>query len=254
MLLGPILSTLLAPGAPPTPVGADSASAPSCRALAAAMAPEPLVPDLAAALSAHGGAVRWVVERRPLVVWLQPRPRGVAPTVNTAGEWQAALAEGVLGWSDAVPGLRVAIGRDSASADVRVVWASTLPAAEAGDPAAGAFTSVSRAATGDAASPRAAFTAFTAGRTSLDPGPDGRAVAATVVLAARAGDGVPYQPRDARAVVRHELGHALGLGHHASPASVMAPLVRDERIGDGDRAVLRALYMLPAGAPCRATP
>jgi hypothetical protein len=32
----------------------------------------------------------------------------------------------------------------------------------------------------------------------------------------------------------------------------MAPVVRAERIGEADRAVLRALYTLPAGAPCRA--
>jgi hypothetical protein len=245
MLLAPLLATLLAPSAPPAlAAAADSATAPSCRVLAAAMAPEPLVPDLAAALAAHGGAVRWVVAGRALVVWLQPRPRGVGPTLNTAAEWQGALAEGVLGWSGAVPGLRLAIGRDSASADVRVVWTGTLPAAEQGDPAAGTFAS-----TTDASS---ALAGFTAGRTTLEPGPDGQAVAATVVLAARARDGVAYQPRDARAVVRHELGHALGLGHHASPASVMAPVVRAERIGEADRAVLRALYTLPAGAPCRA--
>jgi hypothetical protein len=248
MLLGPLLATLLASGVPPVSA-ADSATAPSCRALAAAMAPEPLVPDLAAALAAHGGAVRWVTEGRPLVVWLQPRPRGVAPTLNTAFEWQAALAEGALGWSDAVPGLRLAIGHDSARADVRVVWARTLPAAQPGDPTAGALTSLPPAPSVDAASTLAAFTA---GRTTLEPAPDGRAVAATVVLAARSADGIPYQPRDARAVVRHELGHALGLGHHASPASVMAPVVRAERIGEADRAVLRALYTLPAGAPCRA--
>jgi hypothetical protein len=88
---------------------------------------------------------------------------------------------------------RVALGRDSAAADVRVVRTATPP------PAA-------------------------------------------------AGDGAPYQPTAVRAVARHEMGHVLGLAHHAAATSVMAPLVRAERIGDEDGAVLRALHALPAGA------
>ena len=60
--------------------------------------------------------------------------------------------------------------------------------------------------------------------------------------------------RDVRVVARHEMGHVLGLAHHAAPTSVMAALVSAERIGEGDRAVLRALYALPAGAPCTALP
>lgn len=233
-MLTTLLATLLASGAP---IADDPA--PGCRALAAAVAPAPLVADLAAALVAHGGAVRWsrggAAGGRTVTVWLQPRPRGIAPTLHTDGEWRAALVAGALGWDGVVPDLRLAIGRDSASADVRVVWAGTLPAAAPGDPTAGALA------------------ALTAGRTTLEPDVAGHARVATVVLAARAGDGVAYQPRDARAVLRHEMGHALGLAHHRSPASVMAPLVSAEQVGEADRAVLRALYALPAGAPCRGT-
>jgi hypothetical protein len=234
ILLGAALPAL----AGPTAAADDPALVPACRALAAAVAPAPLVADLTAALAVHGGAVRWepAEAARPLVVWLQPRPRRLAPTLHTEGEWRAALVDGVLAWSDVVSGLRVAVGRDSAAADVRVVWTATLPRAEAGDPAAGTL---------------GAPTGITAGRTLLDPDDSGRAARATVLLAAAAGDGAPYQPRDVRAVARHEMGHVLGLAHHAAATSVMAPLVSAERIGDADRAVLRALYALPAGARCR---
>jgi len=73
---------------------------------------------------------------------------------------------------------------------------------------------------------------------------------AHVRLAVFAPGGVRYSVEDVRAVARHELGHALGLAHHAAPTSVMAPLVRAERLTDEDRATLRALYALPIGARC----
>ena len=67
-------------------------------------------------------------------------------------------------------------------------------------------------------------------------------------------EGERYSVEDVRAVARHELGHALGLAHHAAPTSVMAPLVRAERLTDEDRATLRALYALPIGARCTLPP
>ncbi len=232
MPLVAIVSALLLQGAEPAVAG-DSLRAPSCEALAERVASAPLVGDLAAALTVHGGAVRWASEHGPIVVWLQPRPRGIAPTLHTQAEWRAALVDGTLGWSGIVPGLRLTIGQDSATADVRVVWARTLPAAAPGDPTAGALA------------------ALTAGRTDLAPDSSGRAVAAVVVLAASAPKGSTYQPRDVRAVAQHEMGHVLGLGHHASPVSIMAPLVGADRVSDADRGVLRALYSLPVGTRCR---
>jgi hypothetical protein len=206
---------------------------PGCEALAARVARAPLAGDLTAALVMHGGAVRWALAGRPLVVWLQGRPRDLAPTLHTQAEWRATVADGVRGWSGALPGLRLTTGHDSAAAHVRVVWARTLPAGAPGDPSAGRLA------------------ALTAGRATLERDGSGRTVAATVMLAASAANGAPYQPQDVRAMAQHEIGHVLGLGHHASPTSVMAPLVRADRIGSADRAVLRALYSLPPGTRCR---
>lgn len=211
MLLASFLTSLL--------VAAPSDTLLACDALA---------PDLASALSAHAGVVRWSTEtNRPLVVWLQARPKSAARDV-----WQTALVDAVTAWNGVVPGLRLVVGADSADAQIRVTWAPTLATAP-NDPSAGALASL------------------TAGRTSLTWNGAGEAVTALVVLAATAPNGMPYQPQDVRAVARHEIGHALGLAHHASPASVMAPLVTADRVTPADRLVLRALYALPVGAGCR---
>ena len=184
--------------------------------------------DLRAALDAHGGAVRWDLGRGPVRLWVQRRPDVAADVSVTSAEWRRAISAAADAWRDVVPRLAFALEPDSARADVIVTWARDLESA----PAAGDL----------------AFR--TAGRTTLVPGNDGRALAAHVRLAVFAPGDVRYSVEDVRAVARHELGHALGLAHHAAPTSVMAPLVRAEQLTDEDRATLRALYALPIGARC----
>jgi hypothetical protein len=92
----------------------------------------------------------------------------------------------------------------------------------------------------------------TAGRTELsDTG--GRATTAYVKLALTSADGAPFDVADVRTVARHELGHVLGLAHHAAAKSVMAPRVQSDRLLPGDEAALRLLYALAVGARCEAT-
>lgn len=49
-------------------------------------------------------------------------------------------------------------------------------------------------------------------------------------------------------VVRHEVGHALGLNHANDPTSVMYRESATSTIGTSDRATLRLIYLVPAGS------
>ena len=187
--------------------------------------------DLRAALVAHNGAVRWDLGRGPVRLWMQRRPDVAADVSVTVAEWRRAISAAADAWRDVVSGLTYAIDADSARADVIVTWERDL-----------------------ASAPEDGELAFrTAGRTTLVPDDNGRALAAHIRLAVFAPGGERYSLDDVRAVARHELGHALGLAHHAAPTSVMAPLVRAEKLTDEDRATLQALYALPIGARCALT-
>ena len=220
------VATHLSPAATPTDTALGVKHSVVCDS-GRAMTPT-VANDLRAALDAHGGAVRWDLSRGPLRVWVQRRPDVAADVSVTGAQWRRTIVAATDAWRDAVTGLAFTLEQDSARADVVVTWQRDLQ----GPPGDGEL----------------AFR--TAGRTTLVPGADGRALAAHVRLAVFAPGGVRYSVEDVRAVVRHELGHALGLAHHAAPTSVMAPLVRAERLTDEDRATLRALYALPIGARC----
>ena len=49
-------------------------------------------------------------------------------------------------------------------------------------------------------------------------------------------------------IIRHEIGHALGLNHANDPSSVMYRESATSMIGNSDRATLRLLYLVPGGS------
>ena len=49
-------------------------------------------------------------------------------------------------------------------------------------------------------------------------------------------------------IVRHEVGHALGLNHSNDPSSVMYREAATMTMSASDRATLRLLYLVPGGS------
>jgi predicted Zn-dependent protease len=49
-------------------------------------------------------------------------------------------------------------------------------------------------------------------------------------------------------ILRHEIGHALGLNHAGDATSVMYRESATAEIAQSDRATLRLLYLLPPGS------
>ncbi len=120
-------------------------------------------------------------------------------------------------WHPAAVGLRFSEAADTTGATLVVRWADTLEADRAG------VTDV----TWDKA---------------------GRIRRAVVYLATRSpSSGRPFTINARRAVVLHEIGHALGLPHSSRPGDVMYPVATETTLSDRDRFSLRLLYEFPTG-------
>jgi hypothetical protein len=123
-------------------------------------------------------------------------------------------------WSVAGFPLRFAFVYDSASADIAIRWIDRFPAAD------GQRIGVTeRAQTSDYLIARARISIATHDSS-------GRALPTKVV----------------EGIVRHEVGHALGLNHANDPTSVMFREAATSLLSTSDRATLRLLYLVPAGS------
>jgi hypothetical protein len=91
------------------------------------------------------------------------------------------------------------------------------------------------------------------GQTDLQYLPNGAIQRADVILALTTHDSLPLRDDGLLAVATHEVGHALGLPHSASPEDVLYPETRTARISQRDRATLVLLYAVAVGS-LRLTP
>ena len=160
--------------------------------------------------------LRWPQrQREALRVW-------IARDVNIP-DWDPnypVVAEKVFDeWKEAGFPLRFDIVTDKVSADILIQWSNQFP------PSDGRRIGV----------------------TSKARDQSGWLVSAEITIATHGRDGEVLAPTMVAGVARHEVGHALGLGHSGNAADVMYPESITTVISEADRATLHLLYMLPPG-------
>lgn len=220
---------------PPAPRSTADAGAPAPEAAAAA------TPDTAALRDAR--VDRAEVRRRIVAAGETWMPDLLAETDSVLFRWPDHQREALRVWIDRAPGLarwdpqyaamaalvfdewrtagfpmRFIFVPDSAKAQLRIGWVDRF------------------------AEPRQLGNTIRMARTN------GWIEQATVSVATVDANDAPLPPALVRATVRHEVGHALGLGHVRDSSSVMYPNAYTLDIGARDRATLRLLYALPAGS------
>ena len=159
--------------------------------------------------------------------WPDRRADGLRVWVRSASDlegWTPAytqMARDVFDqWGSSRSPLRFVYVLDSASAEVTVTWIDRFPA-EAG---------------------------LQIGNTTRIRDRYGWMVSASIQVAMHDPRGRVFTPSELIGIVRHEAGHALGLGHSPDTTSMMYPEERVHDITAQDMQTLRLLYTLPPGS------
>jgi predicted Zn-dependent protease len=204
------LATTIVASALPAPVRDEA----DIRSRIAAVASGTYMSDMLDDL--NGMLVRWP-ERpgQPLRVWVQRQ--------SDAPDWQASdtqtAQDAFADWQHTGFPLRFDFVLDSATADIHVIWTDRFPA-EAGQ---------------------------RVGSTRRTSDQHGWIAAAQILVAVHDSGGAVIPPAALAGIVRHEAGHALGLGHSRDEKTKMFPTEMVHDIAPADRATIRLLYSIPPG-------
>ncbi len=160
--------------------------------------------------------VRWPdLRERGLRIWVQ--------SMTTVPDWDLRYAQmardAFSEWTSAGIPTRFDFVLDSATSDVRIVWIDRFPPMDG----------------------------LRVGSTRRAVDQNGWLARAEIVIAVHDSAGRAIPPAALAGIVRHEAGHALGLGHSANQHTLMYPIALEDEITPLDRATLRLLYDLPPG-------
>jgi len=147
-------------------------------------------------------------------VWIQPDPH--------VRDWWIGYVESArdvfLEWQTAGIPLRFTFPTDSTGADIVLRWIEQFPANE-----------------------------MRIGLTRRRADQNAWVTHAEVIVALHDNDGDTFPPGEISEILRHEIGHALGLGHARNRGTIMYPENTQLDLTETDKETLHLLYTLPPG-------
>ncbi len=150
---------------------------------------------------------------QPVTVWVQSAPQ----LDDWNDDYVQSVANAFRSWDAVELPIRFKVVPDSAAAEVHVTWVDR-------------------------------FDAPISGRTRWSRDDKWWIINASIVLAVHHQQGEVLDKSAMKAMALHEVGHLLGLDHTIDPGSIMAPRVRVRDLTDVDKATIKLIYSIPAGA------